>query len=114
MGKKKNKHMNEVEQNEGYEFEGGHGHGHDSPIPYPDRFDRDQLAMMDDEELHNLGRFLFDSIQKVNRLHLNPYPWEIELCYVQQEAQVRSSRRQAHMAWMNGGGAAVAASPEMV
>jgi len=105
MGKKKNKHMNEVETNETYEMTtnnnaGGSGRG-DYPVQYPDQIDRDYIAVMDDETLHNLGRSLSDSINRVTRFNLNPYPWEVELCYVQQEMQLRSSRRTAHAAWLN-------------
>jgi hypothetical protein len=100
MGKKKNKqHNDEFETNESYEMHND-GRG-DYPVQYPDQFDRDHLAVMDDESLHNLGRSLNDSINKVTRHGLNSYPWEVELCYVQQEMQLRSSRRAAHMAWLN-------------
>ncbi len=73
----------------------------DSPVQYPSKFERDYIAVMDDETLHNITRSLVDSIGKVNRLNLNPYPWEVELCYLQQEVQVRSARRAAHVTWLS-------------
>lgn len=113
MGKKKNKRMNDMD-NETFEHENhgggdvGGGHHHDYPIPYPQMVEREVLATMDDEDLHNFGRSLADSIHRVSRMNLNPYPWEVELCYVQQEMQMRSIRRQAHFEWLNKGGARAA------
>lgn len=105
MGKKKNKQMNEVETNESYERTTNHntagsGRG-DYPVQYPEQIGRDYISVMDDEALHNLGRSFSDSINRVARFNLNPYPWEVELCYVQQEIQLRSSRRTSHATWLN-------------
>jgi hypothetical protein len=98
MGKKKNKQAVNVDHdNENFGHEDNQV---DYPVPFPDRFDRDVLAVMDDETLHNVGRSLADSINKVVRFNLNPYFWEVELCYVQQEMQMRMIRRQAHQAWL--------------
>ena len=105
MGKKKNKQMNEVETNESHERTTNHntagfGRG-DYPVQYPEQIGRDYISVMDDETLHNLGRSFSDSINRVARFNLNPYPWEVELCYVQQEIQLRSSRRTSHATWLN-------------
>jgi hypothetical protein len=105
MGKKKNKQMNEVETNESHERTTNHdtvgsGRG-DYPVQYPEQIGRDYITVMDDETLYNLGRSFSDSINRVARFNLNPYPWEVELCYVQQEIQLRSSRRNAHAVWLN-------------
>jgi hypothetical protein len=105
MGKKKNKQMNEVETNESYKVTTNHNAGGsgrcDYPVQYPEQINRDYIAVMDDETLYNLGRSFSDSINRVGRFNLNPYPWEVELCYVQQEIQLRSSRRNAHATWLN-------------
>lgn len=97
MGKKKNK-MKNVEENETYEFE---NHESDSTVPFPEKLNQDDLSLMDDDDLHMLGRSLNDSIGRVNRYSLNPYLWEVEMCYVQREMHVRSVRRAAHAAWMS-------------
>lgn len=70
------------------------------PVQYPPKFERDYVSSIDDETLHNITKSLIDSIGKVNRLGLNPYPWEVELCYLQQETQVRSTRKAAHTEWL--------------
>jgi len=103
MGKNKKKNKksdvemidNEVEMfaDVGYEDE--------SPVPYPEKFDKEVLISLNDDELHKLGRSLDDSILRVSKMNLNPYPWEIELCYVQQEMQLRSTRRAAHADWIS-------------
>ena len=109
MGKKKNKNVNESESNIGYEVINNNneevhavsnGRG-DYPVQYPEQINRDYIAVMDDEMLHNLGRSLADSIHRVGRFNLNPYPWEVEMCYVQQEVQLRMTRRATHSAWLN-------------
>ena len=56
---------------------------------------------MNDDELHKFSHSLDDSISRVSKMNLNPYPWEIELCYVQQEMQLRSTRRSAHAEWLS-------------
>lgn len=105
MGKKKNKKnkSNDVEMIENdSEMYGQHdGYVDESPIPYPHKFDREVLVTMDDDDLHRMVRSLDDSITKVSRMNLNPYPWEIEMCYVQQEMQLRSARRSAHAEWLS-------------
>lgn len=98
MGKKKNKNKM-VDENQGYEFDGGEV---DSPVPFPEKLENDFLAKLDDDDLHNLGRSLNDSIGHVGRYGLNPYLWEVEMCYVQREMHMRSLRRAAHAGWLAG------------
>lgn len=69
---------------------------HESPIPFPVKHTFDELAIIDDESLSEMGRSLGDSIHRAGSHGLNSTPWEVELCYVQREAQVRSARREAH------------------
>lgn len=92
MAKKKNKNVDVVNE---YDTQ------IDYPVPFPTPVERDILSMMDEETLHGLSRSLTDSISKVNSFKLNPYLWEIELCYVQQEIQARSLRKEAHAAWLS-------------
>ncbi len=91
MGKKKNKQMN------GF---GDSTMDTDEVVPFPAKFERDVLSTMGDEELHRSQRSLIDCIERVTQYGLNPYPWEVELCYLQQEIQVRTTRLQAHQNWM--------------
>jgi len=73
---------------------------HESPIPFPVRHDFDELAVMDDESLSELGRSLKYSVHRAGSHGLNSTPWEVELCYVQRESQVRSARREAHQRYV--------------
>ena len=72
----------------------------DSPIPFPQVHTFDELAIIDDESLGSMHRGLSDSISRVNGHGLNPTAWEIEMCYVQRELQIRSTRREAHAKYM--------------
>jgi hypothetical protein len=102
MAKKNKKNKNQdVEMNDDVEMFAGEDYSGDSPVPYPQRIENEFIVMMDDDELHNLGRSLFDSISRVSRMNLNPYPWEVELCYVQREMNLRSTRRAAHAEWLS-------------
>lgn len=102
MGKK-NKNKNQIaDENQSYETQTG-GDDFESPVPFPDKFDTDFLATLDDEDLHGLGRSLNDAIGHVGRYGLNPYLWEVEMCYVQREMHMRTNRRAAHAAWLSGG-----------
>jgi len=92
MGKKKNKQMN------GF---GDSATDMDDVVPFPAKFERDVLSTMSDEELHKTQRSLVDCIERVTQYGLNPYPWEVELCYLQQEIQARSIRLEAHHNWLN-------------
>ena len=71
----------------------------DYPVPFPTPIDREVLGVMDDDSLYILNKSLVDSIAKLNGFKLNPFLWEIELCYIQQEIQVRNARKSAHLAW---------------
>ena len=73
---------------------------YESPIPFPVRHSFDELAVMDDESLSELGRSLNDSVHRAGSHGLNSTPWEVELCYVQRESQVRSARREAHQRYV--------------
>lgn len=102
MGKKSKgkKRNDEFEMDESFDG-GGSSEVFDSPVPYPMKLEREYVATVDDETLHNIARSIQDSINKVSKMNLNPYPWEIEMCYLQQEMQVRSTRRARHSEWLS-------------
>jgi len=101
MGKKKNKRQgNEFENDDVYDYD-GHTTAEENPVGYPSKLERDFLTVSDDEVLYNISRSLQDSIGKVSKMNLNPYPWEIELCYLQQELQTRSTRKEHHTKWLS-------------
>lgn len=72
-------------------------------IPYPKKIVSDEISVMDDAELYGLQRSLLDSISRVGDFNLSSHPWEVELCYVQREVQIRSARKEAHMKFISGG-----------
>lgn len=73
----------------------------DSPIPFPQVHTFDELAVVDDDSLNNMQRSLTDSIARVNSHGLNPSAWEVEMCYVQRELQIRTARREAHAKYVS-------------
>jgi hypothetical protein len=73
----------------------------DSPIPFPQVHTFDELAVIDDDSLGNMQRVLSDSIARVNGHGLNPSAWEVEMCYVQRELQIRVARREAHAKYVS-------------
>ena len=79
--------------------QGGQSNGH---IPYPKKNNLDDLSTMDDAELYGAQRGLLDSIARVGDLNLNSVPWEVELCYVQREVQIRAARKEAHTKYLAG------------
>jgi len=72
----------------------------DSQIPFPHKHTFDELAVVDDSVLSELSKSLTDSVSRAHSHGLNPYSWEVELCYVQRELQIRSVRREAHSAYL--------------
>lgn len=75
-------------------------HG-DQPIHFPQQHTFDELAVVDDDVLMSLHKGLIDSINRAGAHGLNTAPWEVELCYVQREAQIRGQRREAHMKYLS-------------
>jgi len=104
MGKKNKKNKKsdvEMIENESDLYSDHGGYVDESPIPYPHKLECEVLGTMDDDDLYRLARSLDDSISKISRMSLNPYPWEVELCYVQQEMQLRSIRKSTHAEWIS-------------
>lgn len=73
-----------------------------NPIPFPQQINMDDLAVVDDDSLSNMNRSLTDSVGRAASAGLNPGPWEVELCYVQRELQIRASRKEAHVKYLAG------------
>lgn len=71
------------------------------PIPFPQQINMDDLAVVDDDNLANMHRSLVDSVGRAGSVGLNPAPWEVELCYVQREAQIRVARKEAHVKYLS-------------
>jgi len=101
MGKKNKKNKKSDVENELEMYANHGGYVDESPIPYPHKLERKVMDTMEDDDLYQLARSLDDSISKITRISLNPYPWEVELCYVQQEMQLRSIRKSAHAEWIS-------------
>lgn len=70
------------------------------PIPFPQKINMDDLAIVDDENLSSMYRSLTDSIGRASGVGLNPAPWEVEMCYVQREMQIRTTRKEAHVKYL--------------
>jgi hypothetical protein len=71
-----------------------------NPIPFPQKINMDDLATVDDDVLSNMLRSLNDSIARATGHGLNPMPWEVELCYAQREAQIRTLRKELHAKYL--------------
>jgi len=72
----------------------------DSPLNFPQKHTFDELAVIDDDILLGLHKNLIDSVNRAGSHGLNSAPWEVELCYVQRELQIRSIRRDAHTQYL--------------
>ena len=72
-----------------------------NPIPFPQKVNMDDLAVIDDDSLMNMHRSLVDSVSRAAGHGLNPAPWEVELCYVQRESQIRTARKEAHAKYVS-------------
>ena len=56
----------------------------------------DDIAIISDEELYERLRVLEADRDRALTNHFEPNLWEIELAYLQREAQLRRVRRNAH------------------
>lgn len=62
----------------------------------PDVIDMDTLSYFDDESLDRQHGRLQSERERVLSDGQDALPWEVEICYVQRELKLRSSRRAAH------------------
>jgi hypothetical protein len=67
---------------------------------YPQKFTFDELAVVDDDTLGNMHKSHVDAINRMSSHDLNSSPWEIELCYVQREMQMRILRKELHAEYL--------------
>ena len=62
----------------------------------PEVIDMDSLSYYDDDGLERRHNQLQSEREKALSGGHEPTPWEIEICYVQREMKIRTSRRAAH------------------
>lgn len=62
----------------------------------PEVINMDSLSYANDDELDRLHSYLQGERDKASKTDYDLQPWEVEICYVQRELKIRSSRRAAH------------------
>lgn len=62
----------------------------------PEIINMDNLSYFDDENLETLLIQLQNEREKILHAGNDPQAWEIEICYVQREMKIRTSRKVAH------------------
>lgn len=73
----------------------------DSTVHYPQKLTFDELAVVDDDTLGSMHKSHVDAISRMSGHDLNTSPWEIELCYVQREMQMRILRKELHARYLS-------------
>ena len=71
-------------------------HSYFGGFELPNVVDMDALSYFDDESLDRYHNNLQNDRERVARDGHDALPWEVEICYVQREMKIRSSRRAAH------------------
>jgi len=70
------------------------------PNHVPPVFNMDDLGYSTDDELYSLAnRLESERLQLLNR-GVDTYNWEIEICYVRREQQLRKLRSERHSDWL--------------
>jgi hypothetical protein len=67
-----------------------------SSLCMPEVHNMDALSYASDEELDRLHNHLQDEREKAARTTDDLVAWETEICYVQREMKIRTTRRSAH------------------
>lgn len=62
----------------------------------PQVIDMDTLSYYDDDYLQGILNHLQDEREKVLHEGIDTLPWEVEICYVQREMKIRTTRRSLH------------------
>lgn len=62
----------------------------------PEVVDMDTIGVMSDDEIGDRAQELSTTRYNVIEAGADPYLWEIELCYLQREFQLRRGRKDAH------------------
>lgn len=65
-------------------------------IEAPRVTDIDVLSTMGEDDLERLLHQFQSERSRVENYDLDAGPWEVEICYIQRELKIRSSRRAAH------------------
>lgn len=65
-------------------------------INAPEVRNMDVLSYASDDELERLHAHLQEEREKISRFSDDVTLWEIEICYVQREMRIRSTRKAAH------------------
>jgi len=73
----------------------------DLTVQYPQKITFDELAVVDDDTLGSMHKSHVDAINRMSSHDLNTSPWEIELCYVQREMQMRILRKELHTKYLS-------------
>jgi hypothetical protein len=74
----------------------GHKSNYRRGFDLPEVIDMDSLSYYDDDSLERRHGFLQNEREKVVGEGLDANPWEVEICYVQREIKIRSTRRALH------------------
>lgn len=74
----------------------GHKSNYRRGVELPEVIDMDSLSYYDDDGLERRHNFLQGEREKVINEGLDSNPWEVEICYVQREIKIRSTRRALH------------------
>ena len=63
-------------------------------VALPTVISQDEIALFSDEKLADEISNLVSQRMKVIKEKADAYPWEVELCYLRREAQIRRKRRK--------------------
>lgn len=69
---------------------------HRATLRAPEVISLDDLAYLTEDELSRRHDFLVSEKETATRHEVDTKLWEVEICYVQRESQIRGSRRMAH------------------
>lgn len=67
---------------------------------FPEVINMDSLSYYDDNNLESLLEYLQSEREKVVQTGQGALAWEIEICYVQRELKIRSTRKLLHEKYM--------------
>lgn len=65
-------------------------------LELPEIINMDALCFFDDDTLDRIHNSLQSERERASRHTEDLLPWEVEICYVQREMKIRSTRRAAH------------------
>ena len=65
-------------------------------IELPSIMNMETLSYASDDDLNRHLHYLFAEKDRASRAEYELQPWEVEICYVLREVQIRHDRRAAH------------------